>query len=384
MGAGEVAGPFGASIAEVFVGGDTQDAPYFTWADVVPYLPVGIADASVSISALPGRSQVGSLQLWASGEAMNVGLTISGGNGVFSTNGAGCNLPVGSACQADINFSPPALGEYTAVLSVSGPNGVQNVPLVGVASLGYRFVGADGGVFSFGGANFLGSTGDMRLDRPIVGMADDPATGGYWLVASDGGIFSFGAPFFGSAGGDPLGAPIVGMAATPDGGGYWLVDSAGGVLAFGDASFFGSARGSSAPIVGMAATPDGGGYWLVASDGGVFTFGNATFFGSAGGLPLNKPIVGMAATPDGGGYWLVASDGGVFTFGNATFFGSAGGLPLNKPVVGMAATPDGGGYWLVAADGGVFNYGDAGFYGSTGAMPLNAPVVGVVVGQARS
>ena len=42
-------------------------------------------------------------------------------------------------------------------------------------------------MFAFGNAPFYGSTGNVRLNRPIVGMAMDPATGGYWLVASDGG-----------------------------------------------------------------------------------------------------------------------------------------------------------------------------------------------------
>jgi hypothetical protein len=335
MGAGEAAGPGGTSIAQVFVGGDTRDTPYFTWADVVAYLPVGVTDASVDVSSPPGGAQVGSVQVWASGEAMNVSLAISGGNGIFSMNAAGCNLAVGHSCQAAINFSPPAIGEYTADLSVSGPNGVQNVPVVGVASRGYRLVGADGGIFSFGGANFLGSTGAMHLNRPIVGVADDPVTGGYWLVASDGGIFSFDAPFFGSAGDIRLGAPIVGMAATPDGGGYWLVTAAGTIYPFGDATSDGSAPGNGAPVVGIAATPDGGGYWLATSAGGVYSFGDATFYGSAGGLPLNRPVVGIAATPDGGGYWLVASDGGVFNFGDAGFYGSTGAIQLNAPVVGI-------------------------------------------------
>jgi hypothetical protein len=381
MGAAVGSGPAGTSVAQVIVGGDTRDAPYFTWADVQAHLPVGITDASVYVSSPPGSSQMGSVQLWASGEAMNVGLSISGGNGVFSMGSPGCNLPLGHSCQAAISFSPPSVGEYTANLTVSGPNGVQNVPLVGVASRGYRLVGADGGVFSFGGANFLGSTGSIHLSRPIVGMAVDQQTGGYWLVASDGGIFSFGAPFYGSAGGLGLTSPVVGMVATPDGGGYWLVSAAGGVFSFGDARFFGSASGSRSPFVGMTATPDGGGYWLVSAAGGVFSFGDARFFGSAGALPLNRPVVGMAATPDGGGYWLVASDGGIFNYGDASFLGSTGALTLNRPVVGMAATSDGGGYWLVASDGGVFNFGDAGFYGSTGAMRLNSPIVGLVVGQ---
>jgi hypothetical protein len=40
-------------------------------------------------------------------------------------------------------------------------------------------------------------------------------TGGYWLVASDGGIFSFNAPYYGSTGAIHLNKPIVGMAADP-------------------------------------------------------------------------------------------------------------------------------------------------------------------------
>jgi len=62
-------------------------------------------------------------------------------------------------------------------------------------------VASDGGIFSFGDAAFLGSTGAIRLNRPIVGMARGVDASGYWLVASDGGIFSFGdAPFLGSTG----------------------------------------------------------------------------------------------------------------------------------------------------------------------------------------
>ena len=234
-------------------------------------------------------------------------------------------------------------------------------------------------VVPFGGAS-LGLSALTTPSAPIVGMAATPDGEGYWLVASDGGVFTFGnAQFYGSEGGVPLNAPIVGMAATPDGEGYWLVASDGGVFTFGNAQFYGSEGGAplNAPIVGMAATPDGEGYWLVASDGGVFTFGDAQFYGSEGGVPLNAPIVGMAATPDGEGYWLVASDGGVFTFGDAQFYGSEGGAPLNAPIVGMAATPDGEGYWLVASDGGVFTFGNAQFYGSEGGVPLNAPIVGM-------
>ena len=148
---------------------------------------------------------------------------------------------------------------------------------------------------------------------------------GYWLVAADGGIFAYGdALFLGSMGGQPLNAPVVGMAATPTGRGYWLVAADGGIFAFGDAPFLGSMGGQplNKPVVGMAATPTGQGYWLVASDGGIFAYGDAVFDGSTGAIRLNQPVVGMAPYGNDAGYWLVAKDGGIFAFGGAPFLGS--------------------------------------------------------------
>jgi hypothetical protein len=157
---------------------------------------------------------------------------------------------------------------------------------------GNWLVAADGGIFAFGDARFHGSTGALRLNRPIVGMAIDYRTGGYWLVASDGGIFAFDAPFLGSMGAVHL----------------------------------------NRPVVGMAARASGSGYWLVASDGGIFAFG-VPFLGSTGAIVLALPIVGMAASPGGSGYRFVASDGGIFAFG-AGFFGSAVAPPPPPPPVG--------------------------------------------------
>jgi hypothetical protein len=248
---------------------------------------------------------------------------------------------------------------------------------------GYWLDASDGGIFTYPNNTFYGSTGALRLNKPMVGMAATPDAQGYWLVASDGGIFSYGdALFHGSRGGQHLNMPIVGMATTPTGNGYWLVASDGGIFSYGDAQFYGSTGNLvlNKPVVGMASTPDGKGYWLVASDGGIFSYGDAAFYGSTGSIKLNKPVVGMAARPTGLGYWLVASDGGIFSYGDAAFYGSTGSIVLNKPVVGMASSPSGKGYWFVASDGGVFNYGDAPFEGSTGAMHLNAPVVGMAGG----
>jgi WD40-like Beta Propeller Repeat len=215
---------------------------------------------------------------------------------------------------------------------------------------------------------------------PTVGAASTPSGSGLWTAASDGGVFTFGdAQFFGSMGGKPLNEPVVGMASTADGDGYWEVASDGGIFSFGDAGFYGSMGGKplNKPVVGMASDPATGGYWEVASDGGVFSF-NAPFFGSAGNLRLHRPVVGITATPDGRGYWLVASDGGVFAFGDAGFYGSTGGASLNQPVTAMSAVPDGDGYWLVGADGGIFSFGQAAFEGSAVPVPLAEPVIALV------
>jgi hypothetical protein len=137
-------------------------------------------------------------------------------------------------------------------------------------------VGADGGVFAFGDAQFYGSLGGIHLNQPIVGIAGTPDGEGYWLVGADGGVFAFGdAQFYGSLGGIHLNQPIVGIAGTPDGEGYWLVGADGGVFAFGDAQFFGSLGASGrTPIVGIIATGNLG-YRLITDTGQAVSFGAA-------------------------------------------------------------------------------------------------------------
>ncbi len=285
---------------------------------------------------------------------------------------------------------PPALLLALALLAALTP-ALRNSPPSAVAanaaakgtSGGYWLAASDGGIFAFGDAKFLGSTGNLRLNKPIVGMAASPSGAGYWLVASDGGIFSFGdAAFAGSTGAIKLNKPIVGMAATPAGRGYWLVASDGGIFSFGDAAFFGStgAIRLNRPIAGMAATPSGRGYWLVASDGGIFSFGDAKFFGSTGAVKLNQPIAGMASTASGAGYWLVASDGGVFSFGDAQFHGAAPARRSRakgtRDMVALVPSPTGGGYWQVRASGEVFAFGDVTVVGE---MPIpSRELVGMV------
>ena len=229
---------------------------------------------------------------------------------------------------------------------------------------------------------FCGSTGGSRLNAPIVGMAQAPASGGYWEVASDGGIFAFGgAGFYGSMGGQHLNTPIVGMAATPDGKGYWVVASDGGIFAFGDAALLrvdgGPApqptgggddvdhRGQRLPAGGLrrrhlllrgcarssarwAASTSTSRSWAWSTTPTPAATGRwpPTAASSPSAAPPSSgrpepsrstpPIVGMAETSNGSGYRLAASDGGVFSFGAPVLRVPWVGRRLNAPVVGMA------------------------------------------------
>ncbi len=266
-----------------------------------------------------------------------------------------------------------------------GPATLQNLPggksLVGGQPSGgvggYWINASDGGVFSFGNAQFYGSTGGMRLNQPVVAMAATHGAAGYWEVASDGGVFSFGnAQFYGSTGSIRLNKPMVGMAVTPNGGGYWLVAADGGIFAYGDAQFYGS-TGSiklNQPVIGMVPTRDGGGYWLIASDGGLFAFGDAGFYGSLGSSPPSTAIVGVAPSPDGGGYWMLEANGTPHAFGDAPSVALSGSSPalttMKSPMTGLIPDFTGQGFDAVNGSGQAFAYGDAPYFGDvTTAVP---------------
>ena len=255
---------------------------------------------------------------------------------------------------------------------------------------GYWEVAADGGIFAFGGAPYLGSMGGMHVNAPIVGMAATGDGKGYWLVASDGGVFAFGdATFYGSAATMTLHRPIVGITATPDNRGYWLVGADGGVFSYGDAGYFGSwpadnpqseGNGPPWPFIGLVSSHDGKGYALANGNGlsghGFGDYGTCAV-GIEGSLSAEYTGVSAALGSSGTGCWVASSDGGVTAGGTAGLYGSMSGRPLHAPVVTMALTSDDAGYWLAAADGGVFAFGDASFQGSMGGTPLNMPVVGM-------
>jgi hypothetical protein len=254
---------------------------------------------------------------------------------------------------------------------------------------GYWLVGSDGGIFTFGSAQFYGSTGSLRLQRPVVGIVPTEDRGGYWLDASDGGIFAFGnAGFYGSIPGlglhpagsglpSSLNAPIVGMVPSADGSGYFMVASDGGVFAFGDARFAGSCPGiggCSGAAVAVMPDASGNGYWLVTESGHVYTFGDAPYFGAPG--PQSVPVTSAVRTPDGQGYWILFANGAIANFGDAGSFGSpAGQMGGLDPATAIFATSSGDGYWIAAANGAVANYGDAPNDGSMLGTQLNGSII---------
>jgi hypothetical protein len=65
---------------------------------------------------------------------------------------------------------------------------------------------------------------------PVVGIAATPTGRGYWLTAADGGVFAFGdAPFLGAATNEPLQAAIASITARSTNG-YHLVTASGQVF----------------------------------------------------------------------------------------------------------------------------------------------------------
>jgi hypothetical protein len=258
---------------------------------------------------------------------------------------------------------------------------------------GYWLVGGDGGVFTFGNAQFYGSTGHLHLQRPVVGITPHANHDGYWLVASDGGVFTFtnGGGFYGSipglhiapygtrGPGKHLSAPIVGMVPAADGQGYYLVGSDGGVFAFGPgAKFVGSCPalrgGCSGAAVAVVPDASGDGYWLITNTGHVYAFGDAHSYGSPGSE--GSTVTSAARTVDGNGYWILFSDGQIVPFGDAHLLGEPkGDVNSLDPATAFFVTIDGDGYWVASANGSVFAYGDAPNRGGMNGRSLNAPII---------
>ncbi|HET9444578.1 MAG TPA: Gmad2 immunoglobulin-like domain-containing protein, partial [Acidimicrobiales bacterium] len=111
-------------------------------------------------------------------------------------------------------------------------------------------------VLAFGDAVFHGSTGADPLKAPVIDIATTPDGGGYWLVAADGGIFTFGDAAFVGSGAGTAGDTVVGLAPTSSGAGYWLATTGPGYFP----GFWPAATPAGALAV-QAAVDGGAGTW---------------------------------------------------------------------------------------------------------------------------
>ncbi len=121
-------------------------------------------------------------------------------------NGVDVQLAAGDSCTLDVFFLPGALGARDATLSIADEanTGVVSVALQGQGSIGYYQVDQYGDVANFGDAGYYEDAGSLTLNHPIVGITPTGDDGGYWLVASDGGVFTYGdAQFTGPPEGSP-------------------------------------------------------------------------------------------------------------------------------------------------------------------------------------
>jgi ribosomal protein L24E len=112
-----------------------------------------------------------------------------------------------------------------------------------------------GAVFAYGDAPHLGDLSGQRLNAPVLDSIATPSGQGYYMVAADGGIFAFNADFRGSMGGTRLNKPVTGMIAY--GNGYLMVAQDGGIFNFSDRSFSGNLGSTPPPrpVVAVAALP---------------------------------------------------------------------------------------------------------------------------------
>ncbi len=376
--------------------------------------PVYLVNSSGAIVSYPGNfnsathsfstyygspaPQVTSVTPNDGGVAGGTRLTIGGNfvTGVSSVTIGGTSVPfTANIGNGTVTASTPPHGAGTVDITVTTPGGTSPLSTADQFTYvqppphGYWLVGSDGGIFSFGAAQFFGSTGALHLQRPVVGIVPTADRNGYWLDASDGGIFAFGdSNFYGSIPGlglhpagsglpNSLNAPVVGMVPSSDGGGYFMVASDGGVFAFGDAHFAGSCPGiggCSGAAVAVMPDASGAGYWLVTQTGRVYTFGDAPYFGAPG--PQSVPVTSAVRTPDGRGYWILFANGAISAYGDAGTYGSpVGQFGGFNPATAIYTTSDGGGYWVAAANGSVVAYGDAPNDGSMAGTGLNGAII---------
>ena len=164
-------------------------------------LGTNLGGAIVTLSAPPTVAST-NLTQGTIGVHYSASLQATGGLAPYTWNLVSGSLPRGLRLAPDGTVSglPTLPGVYSETFSVTDANdlssrGTVTIIIGPISGPGYWEVASDGGIFTYGAAQFRGSTGSLDLNAPIVGMAATPDDHGYWLVASDGGILPSATPF---------------------------------------------------------------------------------------------------------------------------------------------------------------------------------------------
>ena len=189
---------------------------------------------------------------------------------------------------------------------------------------GYWLFTNRGRVLDCGSAEHFGDLSAITLAGEVIDSVATPTGRGYYMVGADGGVFAFGdAVYLGSVPevlpGVTLNAPIVAITVTGSNQGYRMVAADGGMFNFGDARYFGSVPEVlpgvplAGPVIDMVASDTG--YLIVADDGGIFNFGVSPFHGSLGATSIPERIRTVLVVNDLSGYVMFDRDGRSYPFG---------------------------------------------------------------------
>lgn len=262
-----------------------------------------------------------------------------------------------------------------------------------------------GAVVSIDGAATHGDLSALELDASIVAAASAAGGGGYWLLGADGGVFAFGgADFHGSIPGlltspttveaeHALAASLssgdeiiaVDLVPTPDGGGYWILMANGAVIEFGDAVPISRPPVELAASASRLAVAPSGGAWIVAIDGGVFAVDGAPFHGSIPASPGIEAteIVAIIASRDATGYTLIDASGMSYDFGASSTTANHGtSQRCESGAVADAVQLANGGHRVLTTTGHIRTYGgrdpldDTAGAGTAVALLVGPPVIG--------
>jgi len=149
---------------------------------------------------------------------------------------------------------------------------------IAVADGGYFISTGETGLFIFGAAGFGASLPPRFLlllpDVDVVDMEVTASADGYRTVGRDGGVFSYGTRLFRGSAAGVTNTDTVAIVSRADGSGYLVLDSGGDIWAFGDSRSIGVQRfeGVGAATIDISlsdpsiiySTSDSGEFWINA------------------------------------------------------------------------------------------------------------------------